>query len=175
MNRQARRASKGRPDHRMPADLYRVPHGHVALTFDLAGRAPSTISIRADALVSVLDGVAKLVAGRSYQQSVHLLGAVIRAADEGVANAWSGAILGYWLAVNHPAGGPEMAARLSDEIAVAGRAHITLHVGPGGIGLTFGLSQRFVDLDHVSARAREAGIGTFVAAEPRRQRPGGRA
>jgi hypothetical protein len=176
MNRQARRAaaSKRRPNTGMRVEAYRVPPGRVGLTFDFAARDPSSISIDAAALADVLDRVGKLVAGKSYQQVLHLLAAVIQEADEGVADAWNGAILGFWLAVNHPTAGAEMADRLSDAIAIDGRAHITMHAGrPRGVA--FALSDRFVDLDHAAHLAREVGLAAFVLGEPRRQRPGGRA
>jgi hypothetical protein len=176
MNRAQRRAaaSQHRPNTRTRVEAYRVPPGSVALTFNLAGRDPSTISIDATALADVLDRVGKLVAGKTYEQSVHMLGAVIRAADEGVADAWNGAILGFWLALNHPHGGVEMAARLSDAIALDGRAHLTMHAGRDR-GIAFALAPQFVDLDHVAHLAREVGVGAFVLGEQRRQRPGGRA
>jgi hypothetical protein len=144
------------------------------LTIDIQGRAPSTISINASALADVVAGFDKLVAGKTYEQVLHLLAAVIKEADAGNPDAWNGAILGFWLALNHPHGGVAMAARLSDAIALDGRAHVTLHAGrPRGI--TFALAPQFVDLDHVAHSARQGGVGTFVVAEPRRQRPGGRA
>jgi hypothetical protein len=167
-------APQHRPDARFPVEQYRVPPNYVAMTFDIEGRDPSTISIRAASLVGVLDSVGELVADKTYQQVLHLLTAVIKEADAGNTDAWNGAIVGFWLAVNHPTAGAEMAARLSDAIAINGCGHITMHAGrPRGVA--FALSDRFVDLDHVAARARAAGVSTFVLGEPRRQRPGGRA
>jgi hypothetical protein len=176
MNRQARRAaaSKRRPDHRTPAELYRVAPDRIALTIDLWGRPPTTISITTSSLVDVLDGVAKLVADRTYQEVLHLFGAAITAADAGDNSAWNGGIVAYWLACHHPVAGGEMAARLADAIAISGCAHITMHGGQHR-GVAFALADTFVDLDDVAALAREAGVATFVAAEPRLQRPGGRA
>ena len=53
MNRRQRRAAASQrcPDVRTRVELYRVPPGRVALTFDLGGRPPSTISIPAGSLV----------------------------------------------------------------------------------------------------------------------------
>jgi hypothetical protein len=178
MNRQARRAAdaaKRRPNTLTLVEKYRVPAGRIALTFDIQGRNPSTIAINAESLVDVLDSVGQLVADKSYPQVLHLLAAIIQAADEGVAGAWNGAILGFWLVCHHPSGGAEMAARLADAIALGRPAHITMHVGAGGIGLAFGLGDRFADLDQAAAMARKAGVASFIVGEPRRQRPGGRA
>jgi hypothetical protein len=176
MNRAQRRAaaSQHRPDALTPVEAYRVPPGRVGLTFDLAGRDPSTISIDATALVGVLDRVGALVAGKTYEQVIHLLGAVIEAADAGNGDAWNAGLIGFWLATHHPHGGAEMAARLSDAIALDGRAHITMHAGRDR-GVAFALGGQFVDLDHAARLAKQGGIATFVVAEPRRQRPGGRA
>jgi hypothetical protein len=176
MNRHQRRAaaSRHRPNTLTRVEQYRVLPGAVALTFDIQGREPSTISINASALADVLDRVGKLVADKTYQQVLHLLTAVIKEADAGNTDAWNGAIVGYWLALNHPADSAEMAGRLSDAIALDGRAHLTMHAGRDR-GIAFALAGQFVDLDHVAARAREAGVGAFVLGEPRRQRPGGRA
>jgi hypothetical protein len=176
MNRQQRRAaaSMRRPDTRTPVEFYRVPPGRVALTFDLGDRPPSTISISAASLVGVLDSVEKLIAGRSYQQVLFLLQAAIEAADADKGEVSNAGLIGFWLATNHPHGGAEMVARLSDAIALDGRAHLTMHAGRDR-GIAFALCDRFVDLDRAAARAREAGVATFAFAEPRRQRPGGHA
>jgi hypothetical protein len=174
MNRHQRRAaaSQGGIGDRIRVERYRVPPGRVAITFDLGDRPPSTISIRAGSLPDVVERFGALVAGMTYQQVLHLLMAVIQEADAGNTDAWNSAIIGFWLALNHPAGGAEMVARLSDAIALDGRAHITMHAGRDR-GIAFALGDRFMDLDHVAAGAWEAGVATFVAAEPRRQRPGG--
>jgi hypothetical protein len=177
MNRAQRRAaaSQHRPDTRARVEHYRAPPGHVALTFDLAGRPPSTLSISAASLTHVIDHIAELVADKTYAEVLHILAAAIQAADAGCDEAWNVALVGFWLATHHPVGGAEMAARLSDAIAVNGYAHISLHVGPDGRGLAFGLAPAFVNLDDIAAAARKVGVGAFVLSEPRRQRPGGRA
>jgi hypothetical protein len=71
-------------------------------------------------------------------------------------------------------GGAEITARLSDAIAITGCAHITMHAArPRGVA--FALAEKFVNLDAHAALARKAGAAIFVVAEPRQQRPGGRA
>jgi hypothetical protein len=176
MNRRARRAaaSKASAHALVRVEDYRVGPGRVALTFDIAGRDPSTVSVDASSLSHVLARVDELAAGRSYEQVLHVLAGAIEAADAGEADAWNAALVGFWLAVHHPAAGAEMAARLSDAIAIPGCAHLTMHVGQHR-GIAFALADTFVDLDAVAASARKAGVATYVAAEPRSQRPGGRA
>jgi hypothetical protein len=177
VNRQARRAaaSKASAHTQIRVEDYRVGSGRVALTFDIANRDPSTISIDAASLSHVLARVEAAVAGRSYEWVVHLLASAIEAADAGDVDAWSAAAFaGLWLAVHHPVAGTEMAARLSDAIAIRGCAHLTMHVGQHR-GIAFALADTFVDLDAVAASARKAGVATYVVAEPRSQRPGGRA
>jgi hypothetical protein len=177
VNRQARRAAASKASARtqIRVEDYRVGPGRVALTFDIAGRDPSTVSVDASSLSHVLARVEAAVAGRSYEQILHLLAGAIEAADAGDVDAWSAAALtGFWLAVHHPAAGGEMAARLSDAIAIRGSAHITMHVGRHR-GIAFALADTFVDLDAVAASARKAGVATYVQAEPRLPRPGGRA
>jgi hypothetical protein len=160
---------------RQPASDYRVPPGKVALTFDVHGRDPSTISINADTLSDLVDRTDNLVRGMSYQDVLHTLSATIKAADAGDDAAWNATIIGYWLALRHPAGGVEMAARLADALAIDGRAHITMHASRER-GIAFALGDRFCDLDPAAHLARQAGATTMiVAAAPRRRRPGGHA
>jgi hypothetical protein len=177
MNRRARRAAASKPSAhtQIRVEDYRVGYGRVALTFDIAGRDPSTVSIDAASLSNVLSRVEAAVDGRSYEWVLHVLAGAIEAADAGEPDAWNAAALtGFWLAVHHPAAGGEMAARLSDAIGVRGSAHITMHVGRHR-GIAFGLGDQFVDLEPAAASAREAGVATYLWAEPRSRRPGGRA
>jgi hypothetical protein len=177
MNRQARRAAaskRSRPGDRKPAEQYRVAAGRIALTIDFQGRAPSTISINASALVDVVDSIGELVVGKSYQQVLHLLVAAIRAADGGNVDAWNACLVGFWLAVNHPQAGAEIAGRLSDALALDGCAHLTFHANRDR-GIAFALADQFVDLDHAAHLARQSGAATIIATNPSRQRPGGRA
>jgi hypothetical protein len=177
MNRRARRAAASKPSAhtQIRVEDYRVGPGRVALTFDIAGRDPSTVSVDASSLSNVLARVEAAVAGRSYEWILHLLAGAIEAADAGEPDAWNAAALtGFWLAVHHPAAGTEMAARLSDAIAIRGCAHLTMHIGQHR-GIAFALADTFVDLDAVAATARKVGVATYVVAEPRAQRPGGRA
>jgi hypothetical protein len=177
MNRRARRAaaSQASAPSQIPIEDYRVGPGRVALTFDIAGRDPSTVSVDASSLSHVLARVETAVAGRSYEWVLHLLAGAIEAADAGDVDAWSAAAFaGFWLAVHHPMAGAEMAARLSDAIAIRGSAHITMHVGRHR-GIAFGLGDQFVDLEPAAASARETGVATYLWAEPRSRRPGGRA
>src|SRR3954453_23393525 len=110
MNRHDRRAAAAR---HQPVEDYRVPPGRGALIFDFAGGAPSTIAIDASSLADLLDRIGELVAGKTYQEVLHLLAGAIEAADAGSADAWNAGLVGFWLCCRHPVGGAEMTARLS--------------------------------------------------------------
>ena len=67
MNRRTRRAaaSKASAHSQIRVEDYRVGPGRVALTFDIAGHDPSTVSVDASSLSNVLARVEAAVAGRS--------------------------------------------------------------------------------------------------------------
>ena len=122
----------------------------------------------------MLNSFGELVVGKSYQQVLDLLVAAIRAADGGNVDAWNACLVGFLLVVNHPHAGVEMAARLSDALALDGRAHLTFHAVRDR-GIAFALADQFVDLDHAAHLARQGGAATIIATNPSRLRPGGRA
>jgi hypothetical protein len=159
---------------RQPASAYRVLPGRVALSFDLYGRDPSTISIAASALSDLVDQIDNLVRDKSYQDVLYILAGAIKAVDAGDTAAWDAALVGYWLALRHPVGGVEMCTRVADAIAIDGRGHLTLHASRDR-GITFALGDRFHDLDHIVDIARQAGATTMVVTQPRHSRAGGHA
>jgi hypothetical protein len=104
-------------DGRTRIELYRVPPGHVALTLDVHDRPPSTVLIPVATFGGVLDGVGAIVGGKTYHQVLQLFAAAIAAADAGDPDACNAGLIGFWLALNHPSGGAEMAAGLADAVA----------------------------------------------------------
>jgi hypothetical protein len=178
--RHAERLAAKRPDvpHPPRGSVYdhRVAHGRIALTFDLAGRNPSTFEIDEGALAGILSVTDQLVADYryDYHQVLRIAEAALSASQTGKRDADHGCLVGLWLAFNHPQSGSRMRGMVSDSMAAGEPVHITLHAAAGG-GLAMALADRFCDLEPMLASAKTEGTAGWVVTQPRRSRPGGRA
>lgn len=146
--------------------------GTVAITFDVQGVHPATCSIDAAQLVPLLDGVAEYAARLSYYGLVrHIAGEFTKAkrtGDDGPFQ-WIG-IAGLWTAFNHPKSGDAMRQAVSENLRQDGKAHISWHYGPNGLGMA--LSKQFVDLEPMAAVALKDRVTTYTAPDAKPQKPG---
>jgi hypothetical protein len=140
----------------IPVSEFRVAEGMVALTLDVHGVNPITMSVEASKLDENLRAFEPTIdptgKGRrdwsEYAQILSLVATGLRQvnanggnnrATEGV--CWAG----LWCAFNHPKMGDAMKRQVSEAIRRTGKAHITLALDARGV-LGLALADKFAEL-----------------------------
>jgi hypothetical protein len=171
MNRAQRRAGQ-RTRKIVDVTEFRVPAGHAALTFDLAGADPQTLSIDASKLADIVAHTARLVGDWPYQRTLDGLSALYYSCASGETAEPDGLLVGFWLALNHPIGGADMRRMVSNRIAASKPVHITMHGARDG-GLGFVLADTYVDVSAIAEAVKAEGIGVVVVQHDVASRQGG--
>lgn len=168
MNRNQRRRTL------TPVEEYRVPEGHIALTFDFEDYTPSTIAIETQHFADIVAQTGKKIcADWTYEKTLSVLGDIFRAWKKGKnPDARSGLLLGYWVALNHPRGGEKMRRLIADRMANNEPVHITLF-GARKRGIAIALGERFVDLARPLQAAKNTGVQGFTWESEHPERKGG--
>jgi hypothetical protein len=152
----ARRFWCGR--NQVPVEDFRVPDGLLAITFDVAGAAPTTCMIDPSRLVEALEGAAAVIQQTYYQTVRGTAYGLLQAKRQGDDETLPGiGLMGVWTAFNHPKSGDAFRRGVSRRLRETGKAHITWRFGPAGLAMAMG--DAFVDL--------EALIGDGVAGRSR--------
>ncbi len=139
----------------MPVEDFRVPHGLLAITFDVAGAAPTTSMIDPARLVEAMDRATVAAMRQPYDQIVRgtayaLL--LLQAKKQGDDNTLQGiGLMGVWPAFNHPMFGDTFRRGVSRRLRETGKAHITWRFGPAGLAMA--IADAFVDLEPAQAIA----------------------
>lgn len=161
VNRAQRRRARSGQQNSGRVEDYRVSAGQVALTIDAAGLTPMTVSIEEGALAGVANRFDGSMTDRTYAEALRSFVSALRRTKSGHDDAAYVGLFGWWLAFRHPAAGARMVDVVSDMMARGEPVHLSLHIGVTG-GLTFALSDKFIDLDRVAEHAKAANLGASV-------------
>lgn len=134
-----------------PVESYRVPPGRFAITIDIAGHNPSTVSLEAEKITELMRR-AHALWPKTMSFPTLVNGLAERFADD-PDNA--GAAIGIaTTALYHPQQGAAIRQAVSQALAVNGKAHLTWNYNPRH-GLAMAVGEHFVDLDKPLAAATE--------------------
>jgi hypothetical protein len=161
VNRAQRRRARSGQQNSGRVEDYRVGAGQVALTIDAAGLSPMTVSIEEGALAGVASRFDGSMTGKTYAEALRSFVSALRRTKSGHEDAAYVGLFGWWLAFRHPAAAAAMVRTTSDMMARGEPVHLSLHIGVTG-GLTFALSDKFIDLDRVAEHAKALKLGATV-------------